>query len=373
MNFILKRPYILALFIVIALAAWLFSEKIVDVLAHQEKISEEIPVEETIVPPKVAPIPIQVRIREQKAQPLTREIILTGRTAPFRIVTLRTEVDAHVEKIGAKRGARVKKGELIVRLATDDRALRLKGAQALVKQREFEYKAKKNLSKRGYQSQVQIAEALTLLENAKTQVKQAQIALENLVIRAPFSGILEQRLVEKGDYVSIGDTIAELIDENPFLLKGEVTERQRQYLKLKKRVTARLVTGQTVKGRITLISARANESTRTFDIEIEVPNRKGRLAAGITCEIRIPIETVNAHKVSSALLSLNDDGVLGVKTVSADNYVNFFPAKFARANTEGLWLTGLPKQLSFITVGQGFVRPGDIVQPVLESEIASKK
>ncbi|OQY54803.1 MAG: efflux RND transporter periplasmic adaptor subunit [Candidatus Parabeggiatoa sp. nov. 2] len=355
MSLFTKRPYLLALLIAVALAAWLLSGQTTDVAKPS-----------TAVPPKAPPSLISVRVREQKAQSLTREIVLTGRTAPLRTVLLRAEIDGHVVKIGAQRGARVRKGDFIVRLATDDRALRLKEAQALVKQREFEYKAKRRLSRKGYQSQVQIAEALTLLESAKTLVKQAQIALDNTIIRAPFAGVLEQRPVEQGDYVSVGDTVAELIDENPFLIVGEVTELQRHDLKLGNTATARLVTGQTVTGKISLISTRADAATRTFNIEIEVANPKGELAAGITCEIRIPTETVYAHKVSAALLSLNDEGVLGVKAVGSDNRVVFYPAQFARATAEAIWLTGLPRRLRFITVGQGFVRAGDLVQPANE-------
>jgi len=364
MSLFLKKPYILALLITIAFSAWLLSGQTTENAKPQSASTAD-------APPPPPPNLIKVRVREHKAHPFTREIILTGRTAPFRTVLLKAEINARVEKVGAQRGARVKKGELIARLAIDDRTLRLKEAQALLKQREFEYKAQKRLSKKGYQSQVQIASTLTLLESARTLVKQAQIALHNTSIVAPYDGVLVTRPIEQGDYVSVGDTMAELIDDNPFLVVGEVTELQRHLLKLGKSATARLVTGQRVTGKITLISARADKATRTFDIEIQVPNPKGKLAAGMTCEIRIPTETVYAHQISAALLSLNDEGVLGVKTVGNDNRVIFYTAQFARATFEGIWLTDLPKRLRLISVGQGFVRAGDLVQPVLESSLTS--
>lgn len=124
-------------------------------------------------------------------------------------------------------------------------------AKTLIEQRKFEYKAKQKLSKQGYQSQIQIVTALTLLENAKTSVKQALIELENPTILAPFAGVLENRQVELGDYVGIGDVIAEIIDEDPFLIVGEVTELQRDYLNQIAKIN--LVTGQTLTGKISLI------------------------------------------------------------------------------------------------------------------------
>ncbi len=80
----LKKPYLLALLIAVALAAWLLSGQMAAV-----ETSQEIPI---AAPEKASPNIIKVRVREQQAQPLTREIILTGRTAPFRTVTLRAEI-----------------------------------------------------------------------------------------------------------------------------------------------------------------------------------------------------------------------------------------------------------------------------------------
>jgi len=360
MKIFIDKPYLLALLISVTLALWLLSGQ-----TNDTPDSPQQPVQKSPTPATQSSL-VKVRVRKQRAKALTQEIILTGRTAPLRTATLKAEVQARVIEIGAQRGALVKPGDMIIRLAIDDRQFHLQEAQALVKQREFEYKAKKNLSRKGYQSQVQIAEALTLLKSAQSQVKQAQLALKNLTIRAPFEGILVQRAVEQGDYVSIGDPIAELMDQDPFLIIGDVTELQRHRLTIGSSATARLVTGESVTGHIHLIAHRADEATRTFQVEIKIPNPDGKIAAGMTTEIRIALESVQAHQISAALLSLNDEGILGVKTVNNDNRVHFYPAKFARATAQGIWLTELPPLLRFITVGQGFVRSGDLVQPVLE-------
>ncbi len=354
----LEKPYLLALAITAALAIWLISGQ----TAQEPPPSSQTPSVES----KSAPMEVQVR--DQKPEWLPREITLTGYTAPLRTVTLRAEIDAKVITIGATRGARIKQGEMIIRLATEDRQLRLKEALALAEQRELEYSAKKSLQQKGYQAQTQMAEAQALLEMANTLVEQAQLALANTLIQAPFDGILTQRFVEQGDYVSKGNPVAELMDEDPFLIIADVTESQRPLLKIGNPATAQLVTGETVTGQISLISTRADSATRTFSIEIEVPNSDGQIAAGITADIRIPIETVTAYKISSALLSLNDEGMLGVKAVNADNRVVFYPAKIARATADSIWLIDLPTSLRFITVGQGFVRPGEIVRPKLEGQ-----
>jgi multidrug efflux system membrane fusion protein len=196
--------------------------------------------------------------------------------------------------------------------------------------------------------------------------EQARIALDNTEIRAPFDGIFVDRLVEVGDYVMMGDTIAIVSDDDPGLVVADVTELERNNLRIGGKATAHLVTGKIITGQIRFISVTADPVTHTFEVEVEVPNPQRDMPAGVTAELHIPVETILAHEVSAALLSLNDEGILGVKAVNAKNQVVFYPAQLADATTKGIWLTGLPNQLQFITVGQGFVRAGDTVQPVAE-------
>ncbi len=357
------KPYLLALFITVALAVWLASgQKTVE-------IKTTLPTTK----PTTTETLISVQTREQQAEMLTREIVITGRSAPARTATLRAEIDASVVEIGAERGRRIKAGEMIVRLATDHRQARLNEAQALVKQREFEYQAQQNLLKKGYQAEVNLAETLALLESAKAQVEYARLELAHVVIRAPFDGTLVERMVEQGDYLSMGGIVAIVSEDNPLILSGEVTEVERFYVKIGMAATAKLVTGQTLAGRIRFVAVNADATTRTFPIEIAVPNPKGEIPAGVTTEIRIPVETISAHQISASLLTLSDNGILGIKAIGADQRVKFYPAQFARATTKGIWLSGLPERLHLITVGQGFVQAGQKVNPIQEDTIFKKE
>jgi multidrug efflux system membrane fusion protein len=134
---------------------------------------------------------------------------------------------------------------------------------------------------------------------------------------------------------------------------------------------ARLVTGETVEGRIRYVASQADPRTRTFAVELEVPNPNGRFAAGITAELHVTYERTLAHRVPASLLALNDAGVLGVKAVNSDDKVVFHPAEIVRAEVDAVWLAGLRERLRLITVGQGFVRAGDKVRPVPEATSAA--
>ena len=55
---------------------------------------------------------------------------------------------------------------------------------------------------------------------------------------------------------------------------------------------------------------------------------------------------------------------MGVKTVNADNVVEFFEIQVVKAQIDGIWVTGLPENVDIITVGQGFVNEAEIVAPM---------
>jgi multidrug efflux system membrane fusion protein len=120
-------------------------------------------------------------------------------------------------------------------------------------------------------------------------------------------------------------------------------------------------------GKLRFIATKADPLTRTFRVELRVPNTKRLLRDGLTAELCIAVETVSAHFVSPALLTLDDGGVIGLKTVNAEGVVEFHPVRIFSAGATGVWLAGLPENVRAITVGQEFVRPGERVTAVAEA------
>ena len=124
-----------------------------------------------------------------------------------------------------------------------------------------------------------------------------------------------------------------------------------------------------MEGKIRYVAPIADEATRTFRVELEVDNSAGEFRGGVTAELMIPAETIFAHKISPSLLTLDDEGNLGIKTVNETGQVEFFPADIAMSSNEGVWVAGLPHSASIITVGQGFVNAGSFVDSIPEVEI----
>lgn len=310
-----------------------------------------------------------VRVRVQSAEIVLRTITVNGKTAPARVVELSAETDGRIEATVADRGANLEKGEIIVRLDERDRSARLAQAEATVKQREVEYEGRLQLKAKSYVSEAQLQEAVALLETAKAELVRARLDLGYMNIRAPFGGALQSRAVEVGDFVKLGDPIATYVDNRTIVVSASLSEFDARYVDVGDEAEAKLATGELVRGRIRYIAPVADEATRTFGVELEIDNSDGELRVGGTAELRIPAEKVLAHRVSPSLLTLDDAGNVGVKIINREGRVEFVVADIALSSNNGIWLAGLPRDATIITVGQGYVTNGALVVAVPESDV----
>mgnify|MGYP001812083559 CR=1 FL=1 len=356
------KSWLMSAGIIVAVVLWLVSGQV----GHEAAAAAQVDATPTDSTPKTA-----VRVRTQSAEEVMRTIVVNGKTAPARIVRLAAETDGRIEYVGAERGASLERGAVIVRLDERDRSARLAQAEALVKQREVEFAARERLKSESYVSEAQLQEAVALLETAKAELTRARLDLAYMTIRAPFSGALQARMVEVGDFVKRGDPIATYVDNRTIIVSAQLSEFDARFVQVDDNAEAQLATGETVRGRIRYVAPVANEATRTFDVELEVDNAGGALRAGGTAVLQIPAETVLAHRVSPSLLTLDDAGNVGVKIINDDGQVEFVVADIALSTSNGVWLAGLPESATIITVGQGYVTPGAVVAAVPESDAAT--
>ena len=312
-----------------------------------------------------ATMPPRVSVQVSRARPITREIVVSARTEPNRTVELRAETDGRVVKLGAERGSVVASGEEIVGLDLRDRQARLDQARALIAYAELRFEGARKLQQQQLIPETQIAELLSQLVGARASLEEVELEVANTTLRAPFDAVLQERDVELGDYVNSGDTVAELVDTDPLIVVGEVSEREIHEIAVGNRGVAQFVNGASIDGQIRYVAPVAEPSTRTFRVELAVPNIDGSLRAGMTAEMRLKADTINVHFLSPALLSLDDAGTIGVKSVDARNRVEFHPVEIVNSSNEGISVSGLPDEIRIITIGHGFVKPGEFVEPAI--------
>jgi multidrug efflux system membrane fusion protein len=355
------RSWLISASIAILVVAWLASGQFGEDAPEEAKAS----VITTVAPSQQS----SVRVRTQSAEEIMRTIVVNGETAPARVVDIAAETDGRIEYVGVNRGANVDRNAVIVRLDERDRKARLAQAEATLRQREVEYQGRLKLKGESYVSEAQLQEAIAQLETAKAELMRAQLDLEYMTIRAPFDGALQERHVEVGDFVKSGDPIARFVDNRRIIVTANVSEYDAGYVETGQTAQARLATGETVHGTIRYVAPVADQATRTFTVELEVDNSAGALRAGGTAELQVPAERVLAHRISPSLLTLDDAGNIGLKIINDENEVEFVVADVALSTNDGVWVAGLPDLATIITVGQGFVVPGTMVNAVPESDV----
>jgi len=312
-------------------------------------------------------------VGEQKTIPVVRgmvseatrhgiELLVRGTTEVNRTVTVRSEIPGRIVGLPYPKGSQVHEGDVLCQISIESREQNLNEARALRNQAMLEYKGLRDLSNKGLQSEIALAQAKARLESARAAVSRAMISMSHTRVRAPFDGIIEDQPVEVGDVLGIGGACATIIEIDPILLAGQVAEKDVGRVTVGGLVSAKLITGETVSGKISYISQLADKSTRAYRIEVEVPNPELSLRAGITSELTVPLGTQLAHRISPAILVLDDDGEIGVRVVNANDKVEFYKVEIISEGNDGIWVAGLPKTTTVITVGQEEVFEGQLVK-----------
>ena len=309
-----------------------------------------------------------VRVRAITAEVHQQDLTVRGQTQALRKVQVRAETAGTVAAIKADKGAVVKAGDTICQLNVDARMAMLNEARATEKQRSLEYEASKKLQEKGFRSDTSVAGDLAQFQASKAQVERMEQELANTRIKAPFDGVIDDRMVDVGDYLAPGQPCATVLDQDPFLVVGQVSEKDVLQVHIGDTGWAKLATGERIEGKVRFIAKSTDQATRTFRMELEVPNPTGAIRDGVTADIHINAAKVEAHRISPAILSLDGKGGVGVRVLDATKHVRFMPVTIVGDGPEGVWVSGLPKTVTIITVGQEYVINGQEVDATPEDK-----
>jgi len=293
-----------------------------------------------------------------------RAIRISGQTDAEKRVTLATRVMGVIKSLPVKQGERVERGELVMQLDAEDKEAAVRMAESLVTQRQAEADAAERLVAGGNAPRLQADQARAGLASAKSQLESARAELTQYSIHAPFNGLIDRVPVQRGSAILAGAEVATLINLDPLLAIGEVSERDLRYLKIGNTAKIKLVDGTETEGTLRYISRDASPATRTFRIEVAIPNADKKLPAGMTAEITLRADTTDSVVLPRSVVTLSNDGDLGIRAVDKDNKVVFFPIDLVDDTPTGLVLAGIPADARVIVAGQDLVTDGNEVNPV---------
>lgn len=301
------------------------------------------------------------------AQPVESGVVLRGQTEAARFVDVRSETSGLVISEPLRKGAFVTEGQEICKLDPGTRNASLAEANARLSEAEVNERATSRLAEEGYASETGRTAALAALRAATAAVDRAQQEILRLTMEAPFDGLLESDTAELGSLLQPGSLCARIIQLDPIKIVGFVPEADVDAIDVGNSAAARLVSGTEVTGEVTFISRSADPDTRTFRLEITADNADLSIRDGSTAEIFITSKSEKAHLVPQSALTLDDNGLLGIRAVEGDQ-ARFYAINIVRDSLEGAWVTGLPNNVDLIVIGHEYVIDGSKVRVTYRNE-----
>ncbi len=348
-----------AAIIFLAAFSWIGSGFFPSLASKPENTQKKVDARLTLAP--------KVGITESTAKLVWKDVQLYGTTQSYRKVTLKSQTHGKIEKIEVLEGGLVKEGDIILSLEVEDRKKNLKSAEALLEQRQLEYDVAKSLKNSGHQSKTKLSQAYANLQAAVANLYKTQTSYDNIYVKAPFDGIIQELHVEKGDYLDkAGQQVATIIDDSKILAVAQVPENKISGVKIGNNAKIKTINGIETEGFVSYTSKIADPITRTFKVEVEIMNDGYNFFEGMTAQIVIPVKKLNAHLIKPSYFTLDKSGNIGLKTLSSESIVQFHPIDIIKESIEGVWITGIDDKAKIITAGQEFLRVGD------KAEVANK-
>ncbi|MBM4027873.1 MAG: efflux RND transporter periplasmic adaptor subunit [Planctomycetes bacterium] len=335
-------------------------------------------------PPPADPPPVNVTTMTVTAVPqLPDTFELPAVVEPNRIVQISAEVDGRVEWIGPRKGAQVQTGAPLIRLNTDLLGAQLQMAEAQARNSQTEFDRIRGLVERGAAPSRDLDAATTQLAVHRSQLEQVRTRLARARIVAPIAGVLNNLMVEEGEYVAATPptAVAQIVDTSVVKVATEVPERDIPFLAVGERAEVLAdVKGRRVAltGTITFISKLANLRTRSTPVEITLANEEGLVRTGQIVQVRLTRQVLQ-DAVLIPLLA-----VIPMEVGRAVYVVEFPenqepPAAQGRAERREVELgiirgdrvqirSGLQPGDRLIVAGHRFVAPGQEVLIVSESQ-----
>lgn len=283
---------------------------------------------------------------------------LKGSSEPDREVTVRSETMGTVINARVREGQSVTRGTVLCGLDVESRAARIAEAEAGVASARLEYDAASQLEEKGWTTSNRAAATKATLDGAEAALAAAKIEISKTNISAPFNGVFETRMAERGDFLSVGAPCGRLVDLDPIIVAVDATEAQLSAIDTSQTVEVSFATGLQKSGAVRYVASTANPQTRTFRVEIEIPNPDASIAAGLTASVRLKLGEVPAVLTTPATLVLHDDGRVGLRYVDNSDLVQFAEVRVVDDAPDGVWVTGIPEGVNLLAAGQDYLKEG---------------
>lgn len=270
---------------------------------------------------------------------------------------------ANVKKIHVRQGLKVKKNDLIITLESREVEEQIVAAKSSYEHKLAEFKAAEKLTKKHFYSDNSLLAAKAALDKAKYDLEKAQYEFENLTIKAPEDGYVEECLIGIGDNVSMHEKLIKFVYEGAPLIRAYVSESS--IAKIKHGMKAKVhVEGKTFNAIVCGIANSANIQTKNFFVELKLEKDNVFFNVGRTVYVDLFLDSKKGFWINSSALTFNDNDEIGIKILNPDDSVGFEKIEFYSIYKDGCYIESDKDFLNLISYGGEFLKVGQPLKKI---------
>lgn len=262
---------------------------------------------------------------------------------------------------------------------------KIDSAKAILSQNKKDFESSKKLKEKGIRTELELeekhanyktaeaalSELLEISENLEisklsaniqkinTDIAKLEEQIEFTEIKSPRSGWIENIKVDVGEFIVNGKNVARLIGLDELIVEMQIPQSNISNVELGDLVEISFSDNKFYTGKVQKIGAVANDSTRTFNVEVRIQNSDATLRAGMSAEAQIKMGQVDAFKISPAHLTADNNGNLYAKVIGKDKLVETKKVKIVKTQDNFAYISGLTDNTIVLTTGQAFLQKGD--------------
>jgi membrane fusion protein (multidrug efflux system) len=292
---------------------------------------------------------------------------------PNRVIRVSAEVAGRIERIGPEKGDLVRAGDLLIQLNADLLRPQFEVAQAQADYDQIEYERMVNLVKDNATARRDLDNATTQLAMSKARLEEIRARLDRTRILAPTAGVLNDLLVEEGEYIDVGKPVAEVVETDPVKVVVEVPERDTPFFGVGREAEVFADTkGQererSLVGRISFISELADPQTRSTRMEVLLENKERLLRSGQIVRARLTRRVLKDAILIPLLAVIPMENSMAVY-VAESSQAERREVKLEAIKGDRVQVTaGLQPGDKLIVAGHRFVAPGQKVNIVSQMD-----
>ncbi|WP_461519436.1 efflux RND transporter periplasmic adaptor subunit [Porticoccus sp.] len=252
----------------------------------------------------VAAPPVPVFVKAATVEPFAETIEALGTLRANEAVTLSATVTETITAIHFDDGKRIKAGEVLVEMTSEEEHAQLEEARSTLREAERQYQRIKGLVKTNLASQSLLDERRAAYETAQAKLRATQSRLQDRLVVAPFDGVVGLRKISVGALVTPGEAITTLDDDSIMKLDMSVPAIFLGSLQpgLKIVAVAEELNGQPFEGEIASLDSRVDPVTRAIGVRVLLSNPQRHLKPGMLMTVTLQKAAVDSLMIPEEAL-----------------------------------------------------------------------